>query len=151
MGYIYKITNKLNNKVYIGQTRSARPTDRYAKHKYIASHLEKEKYVSLIHRAMNKYGLDNFTFEIIEEVEVQKVQENSIAEQIGFQNGDIIKSVSLTHNEEVTNLDITRYFQLIDFFLTVREGDTMQFTIMGTQGETTLSYTFGIEDFVAVK
>ena len=97
------------------------------------------------------YNASTLTTEIIEEVEVQKVQENSIAEQIGFQNGDIIKSVSLTHNEEVTNLDITRYFQLIDFFLTVREGDTMQFTIMGTQGETTLSYTFGIEDFVAVK
>lgn len=69
MGFIYKITNKLNNKIYIGQTVEQRPTDRYSKHRYMARHIDKEKSVSVLHRAMNKYGLDNFSFEIIEEVE----------------------------------------------------------------------------------
>lgn len=69
MGFIYKITNKINNKIYIGQTTVKRPTDRYSKHRYVARHIEKEKSVSALHRAMNKDGVDNFSFEIIEEVE----------------------------------------------------------------------------------
>lgn len=101
MGYIYKITNKLNNKVYIGQTRSARPTDRYAKHKYIASHLEKEKYVSLIHRAMNKYGLDNFTFEIIEEVENNLLNKKEM-EYIQIYNSLVPNGYNLTKGGEGT-------------------------------------------------
>ena len=35
----------------------------------MARHIDKEKYVSVLHRAMNKYGVDNFSFEIIDEVE----------------------------------------------------------------------------------
>ena len=101
MGYIYKITNKLNNKVYIGQTRSARPTDRYAKHKYIASHLEKEKHVSLIHRAMNKYGLDNFTFEIIEEVENNLLNKKEM-EYIQIYNSLVPNGYNLTKGGEGT-------------------------------------------------
>lgn len=69
MGYIYKITNIKNNKIYIGQTTKERPTDRYSQHKYLATHPEQEKSISYLHRAMNKDGLDNFQFTIIEEVQ----------------------------------------------------------------------------------
>ena len=71
MNYIYKITNQINGKSYIGLTTEDRPTDRYSKHRYLARHPEMESAQSqnsYIHKAMNKYGLDNFTFEIIEEV-----------------------------------------------------------------------------------
>lgn len=69
MGYIYKITNIKNNKVYIGQTVKERPTDRYSQHKYLASHPKQEKSISYLHRAMNANGLDNFIFEVIEKVD----------------------------------------------------------------------------------
>lgn len=69
MGYIYKITNIKNNKVYIGQTIKERPTDRYSQHRYLASHPEKEKSISYLHRAMNSDGLDNFKFEVIEKID----------------------------------------------------------------------------------
>lgn len=71
MNYIYKITNILNNKVYIGLTTKQRPTDRFSQHRYLARHPEQEsKYgtSSYLHRAMRQDGIDNFTFEIIEEV-----------------------------------------------------------------------------------
>ena len=55
---IYKITNKINNKIYIGQSNN--PIRRFSEHKYNNSN-------SVIHRAINKYGVNNFTFEIIEE------------------------------------------------------------------------------------
>lgn len=54
-GYIYKITNLHNNKVYIG------------KHKYDKPELD-ESYIasgSLINKAINKYGLENFMRELV--------------------------------------------------------------------------------------
>lgn len=69
MGYIYKITNIKNNKIYIGKTTKKRPTDRYSQHRYITRHLDQEKNVSYLHRAMASDGLDNFTFEVIEQVD----------------------------------------------------------------------------------
>ena len=59
MNYIYKITNTLNNKVYIGQSND--PNKRWIDHKYYA----RKKPVQYIHRAMIKYGIENFSFEII--------------------------------------------------------------------------------------
>ena len=55
---IYKIENKINHKIYIGQSKD--PDKRFK------AHCEKRtKYVSLINKAINKYGKDNFSFEII--------------------------------------------------------------------------------------
>ncbi len=68
MGYIYKIVNRINQMTYIGQTIKERATDRYSQHRYLARHPEQEKGNSYIHSAMRDYGLDNFSFEIIEQV-----------------------------------------------------------------------------------
>lgn len=59
MHYIYKITNLVNHKVYIGQTKN--PVRRWYSHRTVSKC--KPKYV--INLAMNKYGLDNFEFEVI--------------------------------------------------------------------------------------
>lgn len=75
MGYIYKITNKINNKVYIGQTTLKRASDRFTRHKYQATHLELDKGVSYIHRAMADSGIDNFEFTVIEEIGNDKLNE----------------------------------------------------------------------------
>lgn len=69
MGYIYKITNKINNKQYIGQTTKERASDRFSQHRYLARHLDMEKSNSYLHRAMNIYGVNNFIFEIIEKID----------------------------------------------------------------------------------
>lgn len=62
--YIYKITNLINNKIYIGQTTQKRPTDRWHQHKSEVKRNKKSKQV--IHKAMLKYGIENFLFEIID-------------------------------------------------------------------------------------
>ena len=65
MGYIYKITNDINGKVYIGQT--VRPVwKRWINHVYQATHKEKSSCPHL-HRAIRKYGVDSFTCEPIVE------------------------------------------------------------------------------------
>lgn len=56
---IYKITNKINNKIYIGQ--SSNPHRRWLEH--INNYYKKEK--SLISQAIQKYGVENFSFEIL--------------------------------------------------------------------------------------
>ena len=60
---IYKITNKINNKVYIGQ--SDRLNDREREHFY---RLENQTHSNeYLQRSYNKHGKDIFLFEIIEE------------------------------------------------------------------------------------
>lgn len=69
---IYKITNTLNNKCYIGQSIDIET--RWTQHAYNATHeVEKEKKRKL-YNAFHEYGLDFFIFEVIEECEVtQKI------------------------------------------------------------------------------
>ena len=59
--YIYKITNLINNKIYIGQTNN--PKRRWQEHKNLGYDTKGTK---LLYRAIEKYGKDNFAFEIIE-------------------------------------------------------------------------------------
>lgn len=59
MYYLYKISNYVNGKIYIGLTKN--PKRRWQQHKSDA----KGKCKQYIHHAMAKYGIDNFTFEII--------------------------------------------------------------------------------------
>lgn len=56
---IYKFTNKINGKVYIGQ--SVNIERRYY------DHLKRDDSKNYFHRAIKKYGKDNFLFEILEE------------------------------------------------------------------------------------
>lgn len=60
MHYLYIITNILSNKIYIGQTKY--PERRWRQHKNLSNKKIKHQY---IHYAMYKYGLENFTYEII--------------------------------------------------------------------------------------
>ena len=59
-GLIYKYTNKINNKVYIGQT-----TEKLERrhHRHCFQHINDGTY---FHRALKKYGIDNFNLEIVE-------------------------------------------------------------------------------------
>lgn len=59
-GIIYKITNKVNGKIYIGITTK---TLEKRRQQHIRCNHKIRKYV--IHKAINKYGVDNFLFETI--------------------------------------------------------------------------------------
>jgi len=65
--YIYIILNKINNKIYVGKTKN--PKERWQKH--LSSARTGIGYF-LIHRALNKYGINNFDFTIIEEVNTEE-------------------------------------------------------------------------------
>lgn len=72
MYYIYVFQNLLNNKVYIGKTNN--PEIRYKRHLNIVKNgksIGKKKF-NLIHAAILKYGIDNFSFQTIDEFEDEK-------------------------------------------------------------------------------
>ena len=56
--YLYRITNIVNGKIYIGQT--IEPTKRWYQHRRDSANP-----TMVIHHAINKYGAENFKFEVI--------------------------------------------------------------------------------------
>ena len=69
---IYKITNLINGKIYIGQ--SIQIEERWKKHRIDAFNPKvKNKYKSHLYSSIRKYGIDNFLFEIIEETEQENL------------------------------------------------------------------------------
>lgn len=75
MGYIYTITNKTDNKTYVGQT--VRELDTRWK-----DHLKKRSNCRYLKSAINKYGVDNFVFKLVcitfdnmlDDMEIQYIQ-----------------------------------------------------------------------------
>lgn len=81
-GYIYKITNKVNNKVYIGQTR-------YTVEFRWRQHIHK-KDKTYFHNAIHKYGIENFIIEVLEECPINQLNSREIfyiAKYDSFNNG----------------------------------------------------------------
>lgn len=66
---IYKITNLISGKIYIGQTINF--NKRWLEHK---SGSKKPKL--LVHQAMKTYGIENFTYELIDECTTQEDANN---------------------------------------------------------------------------
>jgi len=66
---IYKIENLINNKTYIGQSRNIK--QRIYTHRYELNNNKHKNQV--LQRAWDKYGKDNFKFEIIEECEIDNL------------------------------------------------------------------------------
>jgi len=62
MGFIYKITNILTNKCYIGETKKNNPELRWNEHK---RKIEKGIGCPALQDAVKKYGIENFTFTIL--------------------------------------------------------------------------------------
>lgn len=72
-GFIYKITNRVNNKVYVGQTRFTLE-HRWKQHIYES----KRDLSKPLYKAIIKYGISNFYIEPLEEVPYEKLNEREI-------------------------------------------------------------------------
>ena len=72
MSYIYKITNILNDKIYIGKTNST-IEQRWKQHCSDRKRTRCEK--RPLYDAMNKYGIENFTIEEVEQCSPEEASE----------------------------------------------------------------------------
>lgn len=114
MGYIYKITNQINNKCYIGQT-TRNVEIRWNEHIRKANTL-KQNETYAIHYALAKYGIQNFTFKIIDQCPNELLDEketywikfyNSFYDGYNLTKGG--KTTKNTHYQNHDNLIIQLY------------------------------------------
>ena len=96
---IYKITNLINNKVYIGQSIDIK--ERWYNH----LHRHQRSKDLPLYRAFEKYGIKNFTFDIIEECDIQNLDEREkywIQYYDSYNNGyNMTTGGQGTHNIEI--------------------------------------------------
>ena len=81
---IYKITNKVNGKCYVGQSRDIEA--RWAKH--LSAYKSSPEWE--LYRAFKKYGIAAFSFEVVEECTIEELNEREIywiAQYDSFNNG----------------------------------------------------------------
>jgi len=70
---IYKITNNINHHSYIGQSKNIKR--RWNNEKSASSDVTSKSYNYPLSRAFRKYGIQNFTFEVIEECSTDDLNE----------------------------------------------------------------------------
>ena len=73
MTVIYKFTNKINKKSYIGQTNNFQK--RFGAHKSAANNPKSNDYKLPFHNAIRKYGIENFECSILEEIHDDESQD----------------------------------------------------------------------------
>lgn len=74
-GYIYKITNDINDKVYIGKTNLT-VEERFKEH--CSDYKKRIAENRPLYRAMNRYGKEHFTIDIIEECDISILSDREI-------------------------------------------------------------------------
>lgn len=73
---IYKISNLINNKVYIGQSVDIHK--RWNNHRSAYQNPKAHEYNYYLYRSMRKYGIENFNFEVIEECAIDELNQREI-------------------------------------------------------------------------
>lgn len=112
MGYIYRITNRINNTIYIGQTRGS-VHRRWLDHcKSARNQLDKDYFLPL-HNAIRKYGEDNFQVEVIEDCENDILNDREIyyiSKYNSYKNG---------YNATLGGLGQTKYdyCEIVEYYL----------------------------------
>lgn len=107
---IYKITNLVNGKVYIGQSTNIKK--RFTKHRNTAFNPNYLEYDYPLYRAMRKYGIENFSFEVLEECNEEELNEKEtyyIAKYDSRKNGynQDEGGYGGSHNHKLTSDDIS--------------------------------------------
>lgn len=88
MGYIYLITNKINNKKYVGKTTKS-IKERWEEH---LKDSKKEKCeIRPLYRAIRKYGIENFTIEEIEKCNIISLYASEVARVLGCCKDSVYK------------------------------------------------------------
>jgi group I intron endonuclease len=69
---VYKITNTVNGKVYVGQTTKPEIEIRWKQHIWFSQARNQRTYKSALQNAIRKYGADKFTIEFLHRAKTRK-------------------------------------------------------------------------------
>lgn len=134
---IYKITNQINGKVYIGQSVDIERRWKDHKTRAFNNHNGNSQYNCPLYRAMRKYGLENFNFSVLIECsrdelnqyEYQYIHQfNSIDCQYGYNLIDdehktgtqkitqeqLKEIIDLLQNSSMSQVDIAHHFKVAE-------------------------------------
>ena len=115
MNTVYKITNLINQKKYIGS--SVRVEKRWQQHKNDAFNPNNEKYNYPLYAAFRKYGLNNFSFEILKDdfetiEEMQQYEQNMIFQYKTLAPNGYNQTIN-TNNSNICKENLNNYLQRI--------------------------------------
>lgn len=116
---IYKFTNNINGKIYIGQ--AIHIYRRYNAHKNSASNPYSNVYNYPLYRAIRKYGFDNFSFDILEECDADMLDDREIYWIAQYRSFDPEIGYNLTRGGQskmTTPEDIQRVTEIIHLLKT---------------------------------
>lgn len=91
---IYKVENLINGKIYIGQ--SVNIENRWKEHRYGPYTTTSSQYNTPFYRAIRKYEVENFSFEVIEECEPEELNEREIYWISKYKSTNLDKGYNLT-------------------------------------------------------
>lgn len=122
MGVIYKITNQVNGMIYIGQTTQGLQ-NRWIHHVAEAKKDHKKGgWSAYLHRAIIKYGRENFSVEVIENCSNDKLNEREIYWIAYYHSNDKDIGYNLTYGGEGTvRIDYNEVYRLWDEGLSTYE------------------------------
>lgn len=89
MAFVYMITNKINEKNYIGATKTS-VKERFRKHKSTSRNINDRNYSKPLYQDMRKYGMDAFEVTILEECGIEEMSQKEayyIEKYNSIQNG----------------------------------------------------------------
>ena len=120
---IYKIENLTNGKKYIG--KSIDIPKRFKTHINDSFNENKSSYDHLVHKAIRKYGVENFSFEIIEQCDENQLNEREIY-WISFYDCCILdgkdKGYNMTRGGEgSSSIDVSKIYEMWDKGLSIGE------------------------------
>lgn len=106
---IYKITNRVNNKVYIGQSKNIEQRWKAHRTRYWSG-----KYA--IQKAMIKYGIDNFDFTVLEECEIDELNNKEIYWISYYDSHNSDKGYNLTDGGDSPTKTILNEQQVLEIY-----------------------------------
>ena len=134
---IYLITNIINNKKYVGQSTDIQR--RWKDHIRFSSDQDKNIYCPKLYRAINKYGIDNFKFEVLEDLssvsgDITEREEYWIKYYDTVNSGyNSVYPTKVLVGENNPNVTLT-YLQVLDIMDLLRNSKISQQDIAKTYG-----------------
>lgn len=97
---IYKITNLVNKKIYIGQSSNIEA--RWRAHRTRPFNNNSLDYESPLYRAIRKYGIENFSFSIVEQCKISELNDKEIYWISFYNSNDSEKGYNLTRGGQTS-------------------------------------------------
>jgi group I intron endonuclease len=114
---IYKITNNVTKKSYVGQ--SGRLENRLSNHKKIAFDEKTKQYNDELYKDIRKYGIENFSFDILETISLDELEEKWIQKEC--KNNKVYNKNLFPHSKNQCQLKVFSEEQVLDIISLLKD------------------------------